>query len=273
MDMKVYEMFKELMVADARGCCMNSCDIAIYEKIWWATVCKVFPTEKFDIPCYMRDDFRIYEDESSKCCLDECDFVEHEMFVYSEVYKFVSAYYMSSPYWNIDCREAYLDESEYKELTDKQREDCVYITQQEYGDFFESKCMEFFKLEAAVSPVMLFAPDDEFHESCMVLKSYLLPYYLKLRDKIMREYPEIYMRVEEAIETISNSLQGGCQRILEEDFEASYFILYDGYGNNYYVEMSTASKGLILAGKVIDDSICELDSFYHFLPEHLKCIK
>lgn len=245
--------------------------ISVYEKLWWALVSSIYRNEEQAYPCILMNNGLIYETEDFKGDIEEYgEMIIHEMLVYSKAFDYCLTYYLNSPYWEAEVHLAKIDEASIEKLTPEEREDFVYLTEMEFDDFFEEKALDMFRMNTAQSPLEYFdVGDDADTHSCAVFKSYLLPYYISLdQELLMKEHPDLRNMVEFAIKTINRSLADGCQSILEEGFEASYFILFDGYDMGYG-GVSYINKGLALAGKVIDDAIHELNSYYRFLPETL----
>lgn len=260
-----------------RGCSFDLA-MAVYEKLWWALSNSIFPKEmqKVCFPYIMKENGLVFESENSEEDVEDCGEVEyHSMLIYSEAFGYCLTYYQNSPYWNVEMHEGRIDGIYAEKLNEEEKKDYVPLTQLKFGDFFEEKALELFRVGAASSPMEYFYTEnyEEPVHSCVVFKSYLLPYYIALdQEMLKKDHPELRLLVERAIKVLANSLAGRCQSsILKKGYEASYFILFDGY--DFYGPTDGATyigKALILAGKMIDDAIHELDSYYRFLPEKLR---
>lgn len=265
--------------------------LPVYEKIWWALSHLVFPegkcTRKF--PCYLRDDGLVYEEITDVYdIMHTGEYILHECLGSSPLEEYAFVYYNNSPYWDYTIMEARIDNYILTSIGLNPEKECYCginevvevaedfelnsFTEDFFDSFFEYAAVELMDVKDC-SPFEYFViGDGETAQDCVMFKSYLLPYYLKLdKSKIKKSHKKYVNILEKGISIMQNVFNGGAITIMEPELEAAYFVSFCGccYQYSYRCTPFDLKYAVLLAGKIIDDAIILLNKYYHFVPEEM----
>jgi len=257
--------------------------LPVYEKLFWGLSTKVMPEVRHcGAPCFLKADGRVYEELSDETdVLESGKFISHECLDASTLRNTLLGYYEQSPYWDTFLRSTGVNEDEAKELElteDSSVDDAPFETAMEelFCGFFEKGAVDLMDA-LGHSPLTYFELDGSCgctEDECYVLKSILLPQYLKHEHLFgTEEDKEIVRMIERSISLLSDMFHGGSIRILEKYLEYGYFIQFCKISDARWVfpyGLYNMRKTVMVAGRIIDNGILLLDEKYHFLNDKIR---
>lgn len=152
-----------------------------------------------------------------------------------------------------------------------------------FGDFLEEGAKAFYETFFDKGNPIYYMTDAEFDTPSMLcMKSYLLPHYKKVEERVKAERPELSSLLESCIDVLLSLFTRNkvSQKLglIDPNLEAAYFFQIDYFvveddisaRNNIDIGFYALKFQFLIAGELIDEILYELDRDYHFLPEELK---
>ena len=208
------------------------------------------------------------------------DIILHEDFMQSYLSDALLSYYRKSLYWDVELLAADFTNYGYSSddsdaLSDEEEVlRTIFVADTDNRCFFEDRCIEKFFSKTGLPTMYFVDGEQESCDNCLALKSYLLPYYLRLDKKeVLIEHALYVDMIEEAINVLGDVFDTGAIRVMEKELDASYFVCFDNQGSCAYVfpyGTYAVNVLLMLAGMVIDKTILYLDEWYHMIPDGIR---
>lgn len=152
-----------------------------------------------------------------------------------------------------------------------------------FGDFLEEGAKAFYETFFDEGNPIYYMTESEFDTPSMLcMKSYLLPHYKKVEDRVKAERPELSSLLESCIDVLLSLFTKNKVNqklgLVDPNLEAAYFFQIDYFlvedlisaRNNINLGFYALKFRFLIAGELIDEILYELDRDYHFLPEKLK---
>ena len=152
-----------------------------------------------------------------------------------------------------------------------------------FGDFLEEGAKAFYETFFDEGNPIYYMTDSEFDTPSMLcMKSYLLPHYKKVEERVKAERPELASLLESCIDVLLSLFTKNRVNqklgLVDPNLEAAYFFQIDYFliediasaRSNINLGFYALKFRFLIAGELIDEILYELDRDYHFLPEKLK---
>ena len=152
-----------------------------------------------------------------------------------------------------------------------------------FGDFLEEGAKAFYETFFDEGNPIYYMTDAEFDTPSMLcMKSYLLPHYKKVEERVKAERPELASLLESCIDVLLSLFTKNRVNqklgLVDPNLEAAYFFQIDYFliediasaRSNINLGFYALKFRFLIAGELIDEILYELDRDYHFLPEKLK---
>lgn len=203
----------------------------------------------------------------------EADILPQFMASQSDAIDYITVYYRESPYWEFWFEYLAFDEME------NESELSILEFFELRNKVFERKLLDSLKNDYAGHPLktyydMFEVSGDYAVDDCVILVSKLLPYYKRIRTKIIPKEMALCNCIDMCERVLTDWLSGFSYEIEGAEYEKAYYISCDNssywYEGGYGDGVLEHRLEILIAGELIDRCILELDKRYGFLPEGLR---